>query len=86
LEIGEILVQAIEQARGLRNVSMGQAVSAMVLKGFGVVTKQLYLVPRFFADNPGERFVGDGIGAAPVNEAVLGRRLDALYAFGVTDL
>jgi transposase len=86
LEIGEIIDQAIEQDRGLRNVSIGQAVRAMVLNGLGFVNKQLYLVPMFFADKPVERLVGDGICAAHLNDDVLGRSLDALYAFGVTDL
>ena len=86
LEIGEMIDQAIAQEMGPRHVSIGQAVKAMVLNGLGFVNKQLYLVPMFFADKPVERLVGDGICAEHLNDDVLGRSLDALYAVGVTPL
>ncbi len=86
LEIGAISGQAIEQGMERRNVSVGQAVKAMVFNGLGVVNKQLYLVPRFFSDKPVEWLVGTGIRADHLNDDVLGRSLDAMYVVGVTEL
>ncbi len=86
LEIGSVIDQAIVQDMEKRTVSLGQAVKAMVLNGLGFVNKQLYLVPMFFQDKPVERLLGPGIQAEHVNDDVLGRSLDALYRFGVTEL
>jgi transposase len=86
LEIGEVIDQIIPQDHEKRKVSMGQAVKAMVLNGLGFVNKPLYLVPRFFVNKPVERLVGEGIRAEELNDDVLGRSLDTLYAVGVTEL
>jgi transposase len=58
----------------------------MVLNGLGFVNQQLYLVPSFFHNKPLERLVGLKIQAEHLNDDVLGRALDALYAAGVTPL
>jgi transposase len=86
LEIGQVIDQAIVQDMDKRTVSIGQAVKAMVLNGLGFVNQQRYLVPRFFQDKPVERLLGAGIQAEHVNDDVLGRSLEALYAFGVTEM
>ena len=86
LGIGEVIDHAIPQDRTKRTVSLGHAVKAMVLNGLGFVNQQLYLVPSFFQHKPIERLVGPGIAAADLNDDVLGRGLDALYAYGVTPL
>jgi len=86
LGIGERIDQVIAQDRDKRQVSLGQAVKAMVLNGLGLVNQRLYLVAKFFGDKPTERLVGDGIQPEQLNDDVLGRALDALYEFGVTEL
>jgi transposase len=86
LGIGERIDQVIEQDCDKRQVSVGQAVKAMVLNGLGFVNQRLYLMPKFFWDKPTERLVGEGIRPEQLNDDVLGRALDALYKFGVTEL
>ncbi len=86
LGIGEVIDQAIVQDTGKRQVSVGQAVKAMVLNGLGFVNQQLYLVPAFFDNKPTERLIGPAIEAAHLNDDVLGRALDTLYDVGVTPL
>ena len=86
LGIVDVIDQTIGQDDTRRQVSIGQAVKAMVLNGLGFVNQQLYLVPSFFANKPLERLLGPGIEAAHLNDDVLGRALDALYEVGVTPL
>jgi transposase len=86
LGIGEIIDGAINQDSSRRQVSVGQAVKAMVLNGLGFVNQQLYLVPSFFDNKPTQRLLGAGIEAAHLNDEVLGRALDTLYDVGVTPL
>jgi transposase len=86
LGIGKVIDQAIAQDTSKRQVSVGQAVKAMVLNGLGFVNQQLYLVPSFFDNKPLERLIGPEIEAAHLNDDVLGRALDTLYAVGVTPL
>ncbi len=69
-----------------RDVSVGQAVQAMVLNGLGFVGRPLYLTPEFFANKPVELLIGEGIRAEQLNEHSLGRALDHLYEQGVTEL
>jgi len=54
----------------------------MILNGLGFVNRALYLMPHFFKDKPVERLLGDGIEAEHLNDDVLGRALDAIYAYG----
>jgi transposase len=86
LGIGEVIDRSIAQDARRRQVSVGQAVNAMVLNGRGFVHQPLCLVPSFFDNTPLERLIGPEIEAAHLNDAVLGRALDTLYAMGVTPL
>ena len=86
LGIGAVIDRAIAQDATKRPVSLGQAVKAMVLNGFGFVNQQLSLVPRFFHNTPTARLIGPGIEATPLNDDVLGRALEALYSYGGTPL
>jgi transposase len=86
LGIGSMIDRSIEQDARRRQVSVGQAVKAMVLNGLGFVNQQLYLVPSFFDNKPIDRLIGPGVEAAHLNDDVLGRALDALYDVGVTPL
>src|SRR5512144_2453188 len=86
LGIGEVLDGAIAQDMDQRHVRIGQAVKALVVNGLGFTNRALYLTPQFFADKPTDRLIGPGIGAAHLNDDVLGRALDTLYAHDVTTL
>jgi hypothetical protein len=46
LGIGDILDQATHQDPQTRDLTVGEAVKAMVLNGLGFVNQALYLVPR----------------------------------------
>lgn len=80
--IDECIAQDTEQ----RTVSVGQAVKAMILNGLGFTEQRLYLTPRFFATKPTERLIGAGIKPEHLNDDTLGRTLDALYDYGITEL
>ena len=86
LEIGNRLDEHISQDLTQREVSVGQAVKAMVLNGLGFVQQSLYLTPQFFKARPTERLIGKGIRPEHLNDDTLGRALDSLYDYGVTEL
>ncbi|WP_420824642.1 DUF4277 domain-containing protein, partial [Thiorhodococcus mannitoliphagus] len=48
LGLGELIDQVLVQDEDSRNVSLGQAVKAMVLNGLGFTQRALYLTPLFF--------------------------------------
>ena len=86
LGITEVIDRATKQDPEMRIVTAGHAVKAMVLNGLGFVNQQLYLVPHFFQNKPLSRLIAPGIQASHLNDDTLGRALDTLYAFGVTEL
>ena len=86
LEIGDRIDEHIAQDFDEREVSVGQAVKALVLNGFGFVQQRLYLTPQFFERLPTERLIGEGVRPEHLNEGVLGRALDDLFEYGVTEL
>jgi transposase len=87
LGLGEVIDRATQQNPETRIVTTSQAVKAMVLNGLGFVNQQLYLVPRFFQDNPLSRLRAPSlIEAKHLNDETLGRALDTLYAADVTAL
>ena len=86
LGIAEVIDQATQQNPEMRLVTAGQAVKAMVLNGLGFVNQQLYLVPHFFQNKPTSRLIAPAIHASHLNDDTLGRTLDTLYAYGVTEL
>lgn len=61
LGIGMEIDDRIAQVYEKHNVSVGEAVKAMVLNGLGFVNQRLYLVPSFFETTPTERLIGQGI-------------------------
>ena len=70
-----------------KGLSYGVLVKAMILNGLGYVNKQLYLTPRFFRDKPLETLFGTTeICAEQINDDALGRTLDAIYEYGVSEL
>jgi transposase len=86
LGIGAVIDQATRQNPEARLVTVGQAVKAMVLNGLGVVNHQRYLVPLFFQHKPTHRLIAPEIEAPHLNDDTLGRAVDTLYDYGVTEL
>lgn len=86
LKIAEYFDARITNDSDARNVSIGQAVVAMIINGLGFTGQTLYLVPEFFEDKPIDRLIGEGIQAEHLNDKILGRALDSLYDVGVSDL
>lgn len=86
LGIGDILDRAMQHNPETRIVTVGNAVKAMVLNGLGFVNQQLYLVPRFFQNKPTQRLIAPGIEAQHLHDDTLGRALELLYDYGVTEL
>ena len=86
LGIGDLLDELVPQDLSQRKVSVGQALKAMVLNGLGFANRRLYLMPEFFRNKPTERLVGAGISPEHLNDDTLGKALDTLHAFGLTEL
>jgi len=86
LEIGARIDEQIAQDFEERNVSVGQAVKALVLTGLGFVQQRLYLTAQFFEKMPTDRLIGEEVRPEHLNDDVLGRALDDLYDYGVTEL
>jgi transposase len=86
LGITEVIDRATKQDPEMRIVTAGHAVKALVLNGLGFINQQLYLVPHFFQNKPISRLIAPGIQASHLNDDTLGRALDTLYDFGVTEL
>jgi transposase len=86
LGIGDLVDELLPQDLSQRKVSVGQALKAMVLNGLGFANRRLYLMPEFFRNKPTQRLVGAGISPEHLNDDVLGKALDTLHAFGLTEL
>jgi transposase len=86
LGIGDVLDHATHQNPEMRDLTVGEAIKAMVLNGLGFINQALYLVPRFFQNKPTYRLISPRVAPAQLNDDALGRALDALYAYGVTEL
>lgn len=69
-----------------RDVSLGLLCKALILNGLGFTQRTLYMVPSFFEDKPIELLLGEGIAPSQLNDTVLGRCLDAIHAYGCTQL
>jgi transposase len=86
LGIGDVLDQATHQNPEMRDLTVGEAVKAMVLNGLGFINQTLYLVPRFFQNKPTSRLISPRVTPTQLNDDALGRASDTLYAAGVTEL
>src|SRR5919204_6133546 len=86
LGLGDVIDQATHQNPEMRDLTVGEAVKAMVLNGLGFVNHALYLVPRFFQNKPTYRLISPRVAPKQLNDDALGRALDTLYASGVTEL
>ncbi len=86
LGLVELINKAIPQDMDSRNVSIGHTIKAMVVNGLGFANHTLYLMPEFFDDKPVDCLIGKGITAKDLNQNLLGRNLDDIYAFDPTKL
>jgi len=86
-EIG--IVEKINELLGTdprERVNAGEVVKAIILNGLGFVSKPLYLFSQFFEDKAIEHLLGNGIKSEDLNDDKLGRVMDKLYKYGLTEL
>ena len=86
LGLGAVIDQAPHPNPDMRALTVGEAVNAMVLNGLGCINQALYLVPRFFHHRPTSRLISPRVAPDQLNDDALGRALDTLSAYGVTEL
>ncbi len=67
-------------------VNSGETVKAIILNGLGFVSQPLYLFPKFFEDKATEHILGKGILPKHLNESKIGRVMDKLYNYGLSEL
>lgn len=85
LDIADLIDDRLPKKRN-HNLEHSKLMKAMVLNGLGYVGQRLYLFPEFYEKLPVERLLGEGVTAADLNDDALGRTLDAIYAYGPTEL
>jgi len=86
LRLAERIDRLMDNDHPDKIVSTGQAVTALIINGLGFVNNRLYLVKYFFRDKPLDRLIAPGITANNLNDYVLGRALDEIADYGVTEL
>ena len=64
-------------------VSPGHVVKAMILNGLGMVSKPLYMFPKFFESIACEYLIGAGVLPEYLNDDKLGRVMDKLFLKGL---
>ena len=61
-------------------------VKSIILNAIGFVSRPLYLFPQFFNDKATEHLFGEGIVPEDFNDDKIGRVMDKLYQFGLTNI
>lgn len=69
-----------------RNITVGEAVMAMILNALGFVSRPLYLTTEFFSNKPVNLLINPHLQATDFTDDSLGRALDTLYENGITEL
>ena len=80
------LVEIINNLLGseaAEKVSAGQVVKTIILNGLGMVSKPLYMFPKFFESIACEQLIGDEVKPEYLNDNKLGRVLDKLFLKGL---
>ena len=83
------VVNIINQELGIDEqeiVNSGEIVKAIILNGLGFVSQPLYLFPKFFEDKATSHLLGKGIEPEHLNEHKIGRVMDKLYNYGLSEL
>lgn len=86
LGMGEVIDQTTHQHPETRDLTAGEAAKAMVRNGLGCIDQALFLVPRFFHPKPTSRLISPRIRPEQLNDDPLGRALNTLYIYSVTQL
>lgn len=73
LGIGDVIDQATHQNPAMRDLTVGEAVKAMVLNGLGFINHALDLVPRFFPQKPTSRLISLRVTPEQLTDDALGR-------------
>jgi transposase len=82
---GDVIDQAPRQHPDMRDLTVGEAVNAMVRNGLGCIHQALDLIPRFFPHQPTSRRMSPRVTPEQLNDEALGRAVDTLDADGVTE-
>jgi len=86
LKIQKSIDESLSTSNKYKKLSYGESVKAMILNGLGYANKQLYLTSLFFKDKPLKKLFGRNIKASWFNDDTLGRTLDKLFEYGVSEL
>lgn len=71
---------------GQHKISSSQILLALLLNGLGFTERRLYLFPDYCQHLDLKRLLGSDITAKQLNESVIGRLLEQIYAYGSTRL
>lgn len=85
LQIGTLIDRLIPK-NGPHTLTHGDIVKAMTINGLGYVERLLYLFSSFYTDISLQRLFHKDITPIQLNDDVLGRTLDAIAAYGPTEL
>jgi transposase len=86
-EIG--IVEKVNELLGTdprQKINCGEVVKAIILNGLGFVAQPLYLFSNFFKDKAVEHLLGVGVKAEELNDDKLGRVMDKLYKYGLSNI
>lgn len=64
----------------------GKSSKQLFDRGLGFVDQPLYLFPKFFEDKATEHLLGEGILPEHLNDYKIGRVMDKIYAYGLSEL
>ena len=86
LGISERIDVLLDGKDSRRKVSIGQAVTAMIINGLGYTNRTLYMMSDFFRGKPIQKLLQADIDASDLNDDVLGRALDSIHEYGTNKL
>jgi transposase len=85
--IGSLIDSQLGSESPDKILSTGKAIEGLLLNGLGYVNKRLYLVSHFFKNKPVDKLLGVRyLKSDHFNDDALGRALDAVYEYGVSEL
>ena len=69
-----------------RKVKFGQLFFSMILNGLGFTGRTLHMYSEYFKDKAIQRLIAPDLQADSLNDDALGRCLDELFKYGVSEL